>query len=172
LLLPGHVAAVTGADYFAFVPKELGLPSVVAGFEPIDIMTALLALTKQAAAGESRLQNAYPRAVRPEPNKTAWAVIEQVFVPTNAVWRGLGEIAASGLSLRQAYAGFDALTRFNPPVTKVKENPACRCGEVLRGELNPKDCPLFAHVCNLDNPQGPCMVSFEGACGIAINNEQ
>jgi hydrogenase expression/formation protein HypD len=172
LLLPGHVAAVSGADYFAFVPKELGLPAVVAGFEPAEIMTALLALAYQAAKNECRLENAYPHVVRPEANQTAWAVMNQVFTSVNANWRGLGEIANSGLVLSKAYATYDALNRFNPPTTEAKENPACRCGDVLRGELTPQDCPLFASVCNPDNPQGACMVSAEGTCVNAVNSEQ
>ena len=170
LLLPGHVAAVSGADYFAFVPQELSLPAVIAGFDPTDIMAAILALAHQAAKGERRLENAYPRAVKPQPNPTAWAVMNQVFKPANANWRGLGEIADSGLILAPAYAKYDASKRFSVKSTEVKENPACRCGEVLRGELNPTSCPLFASVCRPENPQGACMASSEGACGVAIND--
>jgi hydrogenase expression/formation protein HypD len=167
LLLPGHVAAVSGADYFAFVPLELGLAAVVAGFTPEDILTALIALARQALAGECRLENAYPRAVRPGPNSTAWALMEQVFTPIDACWRGLGEIAESGLALSPAYASYDALARFGVSATAVAENPACRCGEVLRGELKPQKCPLFARACHPDDPQGACMVSSEGACAAA-----
>lgn len=164
LLLPGHVATVSGAAYFAFVPEELGLPAVVAGFEPTDIMAALLALARQAAVGECRLENAYPRAVRPEPNHTAWTLMEQVFIPVDACWRGLGEIEASGLALSPAYTSYDAISRFGIAATDVAENQACRCGEVLRGELKPFECPLFASTCHPQNPQGACMVSSEGAC--------
>ena len=164
LLLPGHVAAVTGADYFAFVPQELGLPAVVAGFEPPDILAALLALTRQAALGQCRLENAYKRAVRQTPNPTAWAVMEQVFMPQDACWRGLGWISNSGLKLTPAYAGYNALNRFHIKAPETRENPACRCQDVLRGQLKPAACPLFARACHPDDPQGPCMVSSEGAC--------
>ena len=166
LLLPGHVAAVSGAEYFAFVPRELGLPAVVAGFEAADIMRALTALARQKAAGECRLENAYPRAVRPGPNPTAWSIMEQVFTPADAHWRGLGAIADSGLALNSVYTAYDALNRFPVAEAKIEENPSCRCGEVLRGELNPAQCPLFATACNPKTPQGACMVSSEGACGI------
>jgi hydrogenase expression/formation protein HypD len=172
LLLPGHVAAISGADYFAFVPEELGLPAVVAGFEPADILAALLALAHQAARGECRLENAYTRAVRQRPNPTAWAVMKEVFIPADAAWRGLGDIAGSGLVLAPAYATYDAASRFNVTVAEVKENPACRCGEVLRGTLDPTECPLFAIICHPDNPQGACMVSSEGACINAIADKR
>ncbi|MCL1816395.1 MAG: hydrogenase formation protein HypD [Clostridiales bacterium] len=167
LLLPGHVATISGADYFAFVPQELGLPAVVAGFEPADIMAALLALATQVAKGKCRLENAYPRAVQQKPNPTAWAAMEQVFTSIKATWRGLGEIEASGLSLRPAYADFDTLCRFDIPPGEAAENPACRCGDILRGELKPTDCPLFAKQCHPGDPQGACMVSSEGACAAA-----
>ena len=164
LLLPGHVAAVSGAGYFSFIPAELGLPAAVAGFEAADIMAALLLLARQIEAEECRLENAYPRAVRKEPNTTAWAIMEQVFTPAAAQWRGLGKIADSGLALAPAYAAYDALNHFPAAELKVAESPSCRCGEVLRGELRPGECPLFAAVCSPDNPQGACMVSSEGAC--------
>ena len=167
LLLPGHVAAVSGADYFAFVPRELGLAAVVAGFEPADIMQALLSLTQQAAVRECRLQNAYPRAVRQGPNPTAWAVMNEVFTPTIAEWRGLGRIADSGLVLAPTYAAYDTLNRFFVAAPAAVENSACHCGDVLRGKLSPVNCPLFATTCNPNNPQGPCMVSTEGACAAA-----
>ena len=172
LLLPGHVAAVSGADYFAFVPRELGIPAVVAGFEAADIMTALLALARQIAAGECHLENAYPRVVRPGPNPTAWAIMEQVFEPADARWRGLGAIADSGLALSPDYASYDALNRFFLAETEIWENPSCRCGEVLRGELNPTQCPLFATACNQETPQGACMVSSEGACSVEARSQK
>lgn len=167
LLIPGHVAAVTGADYFDFVAGGLGKPAVVAGFEPLDIMEALLKLVEQLAAGECRLENAYTQVVAQQANSSAWAALNQVFEPADALWRGLGMIPGSGLKLRKAYAAFDVCRRFDLADTRAQDNPACRCGEVLRGLLHPRECPLFGRVCSPDSPEGACMVSSEGACAAA-----
>jgi len=175
LLLPGHVSAVSGADYFAFVPEELALPAVVAGFEPAEILSALLMLAHQAAARVCRLENAYSGVVRPEPSPTAWAALQQAFLPADAYWRGLGEIAGSGLAIRPAYAAYDAAIRFGLPeagLMEIAENPACCCGLVLRGEMKPSACPLFGAVCSPEDPQGACMVSSEGACAAVYRYEK
>ncbi|MCL1974749.1 MAG: hydrogenase formation protein HypD [Firmicutes bacterium] len=172
LLLPGHVAAITGSAYFAFIPQELGLPATVAGFEAEEIMAALLALTQQLANQTCCLENSYTRAVGKEANSFAINIMEEVFMATDAYWRGLGEIKLSGLALKPAYLAYDALSRFNISVTKIAENPLCRCGDVLRGELDPPKCPLFSTVCHPENPQGACMVSAEGACAAAFKYQR
>ncbi len=164
LLCPGHVAAITGAASFDFVASKLKLPAAVSGFEPVEIMTALLVLAKQLAIGEARLVNAYPRAVRENGNPTALAALAEVFMPSTAKWRGLGTIADSGLELRAGYADFDALRYYQPAESAVTDNPGCRCGLVLRGEITPAECPLMGKVCTPDSPQGACMVSSEGSC--------
>jgi len=166
LLCPGHVATVSGAAYFDFIPAELGKPAVVAGFEPLDIMEALLMLTEQLAANECRLENAYARAVRQQAVNPAWLVMEQVFEPADALWRGLGQIAGSGLELKAAYTSYDALRHFAIAASTAADDPACRCGEVLSGQIQPRECPLFGNLCNPEHPAGACMVSSEGACGI------
>ena len=169
LLCPGHVATVTAAAYFDFVPAELNKPAVVAGFEPLDIMEALLLLTEQLAAGVCRLDNAYARAVQQQAINPAWLVLEQVFEPADALWRGLGSIAGSGLELKPAYAAYDVLRRFEIAAISAEDDSACRCGEVLSGQIQPQECPLFGHICNPQHPAGACMVSSEGACGIMHN---
>lgn len=170
LLLPGHVSAVTGADYFGFVPRELAKPAVVAGFEPGEIMVALKLLIAQLDKGECCLQNAYPQAVRAKP-APAWAVLNEVFEPADALWRGLGRIENSGLALRPAYAGFDAEKRFGLADISEEENPACCCGEVLRGAMRPRECLLFGRSCSPESPEGACMVSSEGACAAVYRYE-
>ena len=165
LLCPGHVAAITGAAAFEFVASELGKASAVAGFEPADIMEAIIAILQSIISGKPALVNSYPRFVKTEANSYAIAAMNRVFAPCNAVWRGLGNIPNSGLALREEFAAFDALKRF-PEVSQVTgaDNPACCCGSVLRGELDPGDCPLMGKVCTPESPAGACMVSGEGAC--------
>jgi hydrogenase expression/formation protein HypD len=167
LLCPGHVAAIVGSDAFDFIPQRLAKPAAIAGFEPLDIMLAIAYLVRGLAQGQAVLLNCYPRVVKPDGNPTALALLEKVFAPCAATWRGLGEIAASGLALRPAYAEFDARTRFALTPENFADNPACCCGSVLRGETAPQDCPLFGASCTPDKPAGACMVSSEGSCAAA-----
>lgn len=164
LICPGHVAAITGANAFDFVASELHLPAAISGFEPVEIMTALLFLAEQLSAGEAKMVNAYPRAVRENGNTTALAAMAEVFKPCDANWRGLGMIADSGLELTAEYADFDAIKFYQPEVTVIADNPGCCCGQVLRGEITPAECPLMGKICTPDSPQGACMVSSEGSC--------
>ena len=165
LLCPGHVAAVTGAEAFRFVPEKLGLPAAVAGFAPEEMLSALTALAEMLRSGTPGLRNMYPAAVRAQGNPAALALMNEVFEPCAAVWRGLGEIAGSGLRLRDACAAFDAERRFCPAGAAAPDDEkGCRCGEILRGAAAPRSCPLFGTACTPDSPRGPCMVSSEGAC--------
>ena len=170
LLCPGHVAAVTGADAFAFVPQELGKGAAIAGFTAVAILRAVLALVHMMPQQAPVLVNCYPHVVTATGNRAARAALDAVFQPCDAVWRGLGDIPGSGLALRPAYQEFDALTRFAAAVAAAprrEDHPACRCGAVLRGEAAPVDCPLFARACDPQHPAGACMVSSEGACAAA-----
>lgn len=164
LLCPGHVCAVAGAKLFDFVAEELHKPAVVAGFEPADIMSAIAMLLKQVVKGESKLEIAYGRSVHWEGNAYALAVTERVFEASDADWRGLGMILGSGLQLREIYQDMDAEKRFAIYDTHQSEDSACRCGEVLRGEISPDACPLMGDVCSPLSPVGACMVSAEGSC--------
>ncbi len=161
---PGHVTTVIGSDAWRFLPDNYGIPCAVAGFEPLDILQAVLALVEMAEEGRPDVVNAYARSVRADGNVAAREALERVFEVADVEWRGLGTVPASGLRLREAYAHFDAARAFPVEVSHVREPAGCRCGEVLRGVLLPTECPLFGRACTPQSPIGPCMVSAEGAC--------
>lgn len=161
---PGHVTTVIGLEAWRFLPQEYGVSCAIAGFEPLDILQAILALVEMAEAGKPGMANAYPRSVRPRGNPTALRTMEEVFEVAEADWRGIGMLPASGLRIREEYAHRDAARAFPVEVAPTREPPGCRCGDVLRGVLKPPECPLFARVCTPQDPVGPCMVSAEGAC--------
>jgi len=164
LLCPGHVAAVTGAEAFAFLPSEFHLPAAIAGFEPEELLLAILSLLKMRASGTAKLINTYPRVVNRVGNPTARKLVETYFDPCDARWRGLGEIPQSGLALKPEFAVWDARFRFSPEPKTAGSPGGCHCGDVLRGLLEPNDCPLFGQACTPEQPLGACMVSSEGAC--------
>ncbi len=160
-LLPGHVSVITGTACYEFLARDYGVAGVVAGFEPLDVMRALLRLVRQTRPA---IEIEYGRAVRPEGNVVARRLMEQVFAPSDADWRGLGVIPGSGLALRPEYADADAALRFPVELEPPLEPAGCRCGEVLRGVTDPADCALFGARCTPEDPVGACMVSSEGAC--------
>jgi hydrogenase expression/formation protein HypD len=161
---PGHVTTIIGADAWRFLPEEYGIPFAVAGFEPLDILQTLLALVEMVEERRPDVVNVYARSVRPEGNAAALQALEQVFEVTDVEWRGLGVVPGSGLRLRAAYARFDAARVFAVDVPPAREPPGCRCGEVLRGVLQPTECALFGRACTPLQPVGPCLVCAEGAC--------
>ncbi len=165
-LCPGHVATILGAEGFAFLPRDYGLPAVISGFEPEDILASVYLLAKQLAEGRSLVQNEYRRAVAEEGNPLARAMMERCFVPRRDLWRGLGAIEASGLALREEFSDYDAEKKFGVEYAAARPT-ACRCGEVITGRLGPAQCPLFGRRCTPEDPVGPCMVSSEGACAAA-----
>jgi len=164
ILGPGHVTTVIGAEAWRFLPDKYRIPIAVAGFEPLDILRGISMLADQINRGQVRVDNAYSRSVLPHGNPTALSIMNRVFETCDAEWRGVGLLPQSGLRLRKEYLSFDATEAFPIRVDSGEEPNGCRCGEVLRGILNPSQCPLFRRVCNLENPLGPCMVSSEGAC--------
>ncbi|MDY6909528.1 MAG: hydrogenase formation protein HypD [Thermodesulfobacteriota bacterium] len=164
-LCPGHVTTVIGARAYEEVARGYGLPCVVTGFEPLDILQGLSMLVDQKRSGRHDVEIQYRRGVAWEGNPAAQKLLEEIFEPADAAWRGLGSIPGSGLAIRSAYADYDAARRFSIPEIRVRENPACRCGDVLRGAIRPPECPLFRKVCRPQTPKGPCMVSSEGTCG-------
>ena len=166
-LCPGHVATIIGETGFRFLPEEFGLPAVISGFEGEDILVSVYLLLKQLAEGAPRVQNEYERAVAPDGNPLARAVMDKCFIPRRDLWRGLGAIEASGLGLREAFAAFDAEKKFDIAYAAAPKATACRCGEVITGRLSPDLCPLFGRRCTPEDPVGPCMVSSEGACAAA-----
>lgn len=164
LILPGHVSTIIGAAPYEFLTEKYGIPGVITGFEPNDVLQGIAMLVRQLHEGRAEIEIAYARGVMREGNPVALAAIDEVFETVPAVWRGLGEIAQSGYSIRDKFAQFDAMKRFCPEVEPVKEHAGCRCGDVLRGVITPNECPLFRTVCSPENPVGPCMVSSEGSC--------
>ncbi len=164
ILGPGHVTTVIGTDAWRFLSDEYHLPIAVAGFEPLDILRGISMLVERLGQGRAGVDNAYSRSALPQGNVTALRIMNRVFESSDAEWRGLGFLPKSGLQIKDRYSTFDASKVFPIPLNRSQEPPGCRCGEVLRGLLNPTRCPLFRRVCNPQNPIGPCMVSAEGAC--------
>ncbi len=162
-LLPGHVSVILGRRDYLFLEK-LGKPGVISGFEPVDILQSVIMLLEMIKEGRPRVVNNYPRAVREEGNSKAKAILQEVFKPGDSRWRGLGTIPESGLFLRDSYSDYNGFQRFNVKPPPPREHPGCRCGDVLKGLINPPECPLFRKVCTPENPLGPCMVSSEGSC--------
>jgi hydrogenase expression/formation protein HypD len=164
LICPGHVSAITGSNAWEFVARDYKIPCVVSGFEPLDILQCVDMLVKQVEKHESKVEIAYKRGVTPDGNLQAQKIMEQVFEPCPAKWRGMGEVPNSGLKLKQEYARYDAEVAFDIKSKPAIEPKGCICGEVLRGVKTPADCRLFRKACTQENPIGPCMVSSEGSC--------
>ncbi len=164
LLCPGHVSAIIGTRPYEPLTADFHLPCVVAGFEPVDILQALLMLVRQSEKGRAVVENAYSRVVKAEGNPQALNIMNQVFRPEDCQWRGLGQIPASGLGIRPQYDKFNAAVRLGIKIKDAAEPPGCLCGKVLKGLASPGHCPLFAKRCTPMSPVGPCMVSSEGTC--------
>ena len=167
LLCPGPVATILGAEAFRFLPEQYGKTAVVGGFDTPDVVEAVELLARLTAEGKPLLVNAYPRGVRPQGNPIAREMMDRVFCPKDDIWRGLGLIPESGMAIRGEFAPYDAAAKFGfAPENKEMGTP-CRCGDVLRGALEPEQCPLFGKLCTPADPVGPCMVSGEGSCAAA-----
>jgi hydrogenase expression/formation protein HypD len=164
LLLPGHVSVMIGvAGYQPFFEKTR-MPCAVAGFEPTDLLMGIAELVTQIETDRPRLHNAYPRAVTDAGNPKAMGLLSMVFESADVQWRGLGEIAASGLVLRSEFSEFDALRRFDIQIENAPEPRGCACGQILTGTQIPPECALYKTTCTPVHPVGPCMVSSEGTC--------
>jgi hydrogenase expression/formation protein HypD len=164
LICPGHVSAIIGSHPWEFIAQDYGIPCVVSGFEPLDILRCVDMLVTQVENGESKVEIAYRRGVRPEGNQLALKLMEQVFEPCSANWRGVGGVPNSGLRLRKEYQHFDAELAFDINPGPTHEPKGCICGDILRGVKTPADCQLFGKACTPRYPVGPCMVSSEGSC--------
>lgn len=171
LLAPGHASVIIGAGAYREFAARHRVPIVVAGFKPAEMLRGVLALVRQLRDGRAEVENEYSDVVREEGNPVARALIDEVFKPADAQWRGLGVIPEGGLALREDYAEFDALARFELDMPQSCEHPACRCGEVLRGLIRPPECSAFGASCTPARPLGPCMVSSEGACAAVYRYE-
>ncbi len=170
-LLPGHVSVIVGARLFRFLEDEFRIPAVVVGFAPNDVLGGVLELVQQIRRGAPRLVNLYGRVVRDDGNPTARRLVEKFFEPADTGWRGLGEIPLSGLALRPEWGHRDA-SRVAVDVPPPKYVPGCRCGEILKGTIEPPECKLFARACTPDRPLGACMVSSEGTCAAWYRHER
>ena len=162
---PAHVSIVIGSAPYEGFAANHRKPVVIAGFEPLDVMQAILMLVRQVNEGRAEIENEFTRAVNREGNLHAQAVMAQVLeVRPTFEWRGLGEVPMSALKIRPEYAMFDAEQRFGLQYQAVADHKQCECGAILRGVKKPTDCKLFGTICTPDNPMGSCMVSSEGSC--------
>ena len=162
---PAHVSTLIGTAPYSDFATTYGKPVVVAGFEPLDVIQAILMLLRQVNERRHEVENQYIRAVTAEGNLTAQRDVADIFeLRASFEWRGLGTLPHSALRLRAAYADFDAEERFGVETVAVADNPACECGDILRGIKRPVECKLFGTVCSPETPMGSCMVSPEGAC--------
>lgn len=162
---PAHVSVVIGSQPYDYFAEEFQKPVVIAGFEPLDVMQAILMLIRQVNSKRAAVENEFTRAVLPQGNAKAQSLVADVFeLRRTFEWRGLGVVPYSALRIKSCYADFDAEQRFQISTPVIADNKACECGAILRGVKRPQDCKIFGSVCTPDNPVGSCMVSSEGAC--------
>ncbi len=164
LILPGHVSTIIGEEPYRVLAERYGIPGVITGFEPVDILQGVLMILTQLQEGRAEIEIAYHRGVLPQGNPHAREMVERVFEPVDADWRGIGVIPGTGLGIREEFAAFDAARKLPVVLPEPKEIKGCQCGEVLRGVTLPFECRLFAKGCTPEHPIGPCMVSSEGSC--------
>ncbi len=163
-LLPGHVSTILGLTPYKFMVEKYNKPGVVGGFDPADILQSLLLMLEMRKSGKAAILNQYSRAVADGGNPRACEILFDVFMPADALWRGIGTLPASGLVMRDTYSAFNAWDHFALTLPDVPETKGCKCGDVLKGRMIPADCPLFGKACTPAKPVGPCMVSTEGSC--------
>ncbi|MCX6665307.1 MAG: hydrogenase formation protein HypD [Euryarchaeota archaeon] len=174
---PGHVSTIIGLAPYEFISKKYHVPQVVAGFEPLDLLMAVWMLVQQINKGNHEVQNEYARAVNQKGNMKAQAVMKSVFTVDEKKWRGFPVILESGLLVRNEFEQYDARKKFEDHLSVLTEKEFvepkdCRCGDVLRGLISSKECPLFGTLCTPEKPVGPCMVSGEGSCKIEFRYQK
>jgi len=172
MIQPGHVSVIIGTRPYEFLSRDFGVPQVVAGFEPLDLLMGVYMLARQVKEGRAEVENEYSRAVHPDGNRAALDAMARAFEPCDVEWRGFPVIAGSGLRVAADLREHDARHRYGDVLAQVhrsthSEIEGCRCGEMLRGILTSEECPLFATGCTPTSPLGPCMVSREGSCHIS-----
>jgi hydrogenase expression/formation protein HypD len=164
-LLPGHASVITGTAPYEFLPKRFNRAAALAGFEPVDILSALLSIVQQIRKGQPEVDNCYKRAVRNTGNRKAQELLFEVFDLVDASWRGIGMLPGTGFELQKKFRHLDALAHYHMEEIEAEDIlPGCICHLVLTGQCTPDECKLFGKACTPLNPQGPCMVSNEGTC--------
>ncbi len=163
-ILPGHVSTIIGLKPYAFLATDYHKPSVVTGFDAMDILNGVLMLLRQIAGNKAAVENEYTKVVKEEGNPRAVALLYDFFEADDAYWRGIGVLPGSGLKLKDKYAHRDIMKKYFISVPDGQEPKACSCGDVLKGIKIPTDCALFGKACTPDKPVGACMVSTEGSC--------
>jgi len=172
-IAPGHVSTIIGMKPYEIFPKAYRMPTIVAGFEPLDVLLAISMLLKQIRNGEARLENEYTRSVTWEGNAKAQQLIERVFKVVGGHWRGLGKIPDSALELREEFEEYDARKRYNVRIERPRDLlPGCLCHLVMIGKIKPPECPLYMKACTPQAPRGACMVSIEGTCRIWAKHQR
>ncbi len=172
IIAPGHVSSVIGAAAWRFLVDEYSIPTVVAGFEPLDVLLAIVFILHQTVRGKPKLVNEYLRVVRDEGNAYAKKLITEAYDVVDAYWRGIGIVPMSGAALKDKYSKYDAQRQLGLKEPKDIDDliPGCRCRDIVLGKAKPTDCPLFMKHCKPDTPYGPCMVGSEGTCRIWAEN--
>jgi hydrogenase expression/formation protein HypD len=166
-IAPGHVSAIIGLKPYELFPRVYCMPTVVAGFEPIDVLMSLYMLLKQVKEGKAKLENEYPRVVKPEGNPRALEMMTKAFEVTGGNWRGIGRLPDSALSLREEFASYDSRLKHGVKVEQGKDILlGCECHLVIIGKIKPSQCPMFMKACTPEKPVGACMVSNEGTCRV------
>ena len=166
-ICPGHVSTIIGSKPYEDLGEKFGISQVIAGFEPLDVLMSVLMLLQQIDEGRHEVENEYDRFVKDEGNRKAVSLIEKVFEPVDDIWRGFPTISKSTLKLRDSYEGYDARKNFELDIERKEDfAKGCRCGDVLKGLIEPTECPLFLEECSPQSPVGPCMVSSEGTCSV------
>lgn len=170
-IAPGHVSAIIGLKPYELFARVYRMPTVVAGFEPLDVLMGIYMIVKQISEGTARLENEYPRVVKPEGNPKALAIMDRAFQVTAGNWRGIGRLPDSALELRPSIAAFDARKKHGVHVEQGKDILlGCECHLVIIGKIKPDECPMFMKACTPAKPVGPCMVSSEGTCRVWAKN--
>ena len=173
-MLAGHAATVTGVKPYSYMETTYRLPCVVAGFTPVDILSAILELLRSVKTGSHKIINAYSRVVKEEGNQAALAVMDEVFDRKPGIWRGIDTIEGTAYVLKDTFSFLDAEKQLDcsPPYESRSNPPGCQCHRIMLGELTPPDCKLFRSKCHPNDPYGPCMVSLEGTCHAWFTNAQ
>jgi hydrogenase expression/formation protein HypD len=166
-IAPGHVSTIIGVKPYEIFPKAYHMPTIVAGFEPLDVLFAVSMMLQQIRNGEAKLENEYHRVVTWEGNLKAQRLLEEVFDVTAGHWRGIGKVPASALALKEEFAQYDARKKYDVKIEHARDLlPGCFCHLVMLGKINPPECKLYMKECTPQTPRGACMVSMEGTCRI------